>query len=121
MNQEMVALQRMLESKERKMADLMAKSGQVPALKQHYDRVLADLQRERDELISEKQTILQVGARVRSVGSGVGNGSDFEWVGEWTNSVTQLCSAPYASTTTDDACADLYLLCAEAGPLAIGQ
>jgi hypothetical protein len=33
---------------------------QVPALKQHYDRVLADLQRERDALVNEKNVILQV-------------------------------------------------------------
>ena len=40
MKQDMAVLQRMLEQKERKMQELMRNSGQVPALKQHYDRVL---------------------------------------------------------------------------------
>ncbi|KAL6746535.1 hypothetical protein V8C86DRAFT_2939694 [Haematococcus lacustris] len=59
MKQEMTVLQRTLELKERKMAELMAGSGQVPALKQHYDRVLAEVQRERDALVNEKTVILQ--------------------------------------------------------------
>ena len=40
MRQDMAALQRVLEQKERKMCELMTNTGQVPALKQHYDRVL---------------------------------------------------------------------------------
>ena len=40
MKQDMAVLQRVLEQKERKMQDLMRNTGQVPALKQHYDRVL---------------------------------------------------------------------------------
>ncbi|GFH16078.1 kinesin motor domain-containing protein, partial [Haematococcus lacustris] len=63
MKQEMTVLQRTLELKERKMAELMAGSGQVPALKQHYDRVLAEVQRERDALVNEKTVILQVTLR----------------------------------------------------------
>lgn len=60
MKHEMAALQRLLESKEKRMAELQSGSGQVPALKQHYDRVLADLQKERDSLMQEKVTIMQV-------------------------------------------------------------
>ena len=40
MRQDMAVLQRVLEQKERKMSELMMNTGQVPALKQHYDRVL---------------------------------------------------------------------------------
>ena len=60
MKQDMLALQRMLETKERKMSELMRNSGQVPALRQQYDRVLMELQRERDGFVSEKAAIMQV-------------------------------------------------------------
>ena len=40
MRQDMAVLQRVLEQKERKMSELMKNTGQVPALKQHYNRVL---------------------------------------------------------------------------------
>lgn len=57
MRQEMTALQRLLEAKERKMGELLA-GGQAPALKQHYDRVLKDLQAERDALVVERAAIM---------------------------------------------------------------
>ena len=40
MKQDLAVMQRVLEQKERKMQELMKNTGQVPALKQHYDRVL---------------------------------------------------------------------------------
>lgn len=59
LKQDMLALQRMLETKERKMADLTKNSGQVPALRQQYDRVLLELQKERDGFMAEKAAIMQ--------------------------------------------------------------
>jgi hypothetical protein len=69
MKQELGALQRLLEAKERRMAELQSGSGDVPALKQHYDRVLQSLQSERDNLLAEKVSIMQV-----SAGEGNGEG-----------------------------------------------
>ncbi len=43
---------------------LCAVCPQVPALKQHYDRVLSDLQKERDTLMADRASIMQVWANV---------------------------------------------------------
>ncbi|KAG1655297.1 hypothetical protein FOA52_002456 [Chlamydomonas sp. UWO 241] len=59
MHQDMAVLQRLLEAKERKVSELQRNSCQVPALKQHYDRVLQDLETERDALHSEKMQMVQ--------------------------------------------------------------
>lgn len=60
MRREVEQLQRALDAKERKLQELVSGTGQVPALKQHYDRVLADLQSERDSLISERKALMDV-------------------------------------------------------------
>lgn len=60
MKRDIDALQRQLDAKERKLQDLVANTGQVPALKQHYDRVLQDLQSERDSLVSERKQLMDV-------------------------------------------------------------
>lgn len=62
MRREVEQLQRALDVKERKLQELVSNTGQVPALKQHYDRVLADLQTERDSLISERKALMDVSA-----------------------------------------------------------
>ncbi|GAX80469.1 hypothetical protein CEUSTIGMA_g7908.t1 [Chlamydomonas eustigma] len=59
MKQDMMTLQTQLEQKERKMQELMQNTGQVPALKQHYDRVLQELEKERDTLQNEKVAMMQ--------------------------------------------------------------
>eukprot|EP00798_Chlamydomonas_sp_ICE-L_P008275 gene8275-1544_t len=58
MKQDIVALQRVLEQKEKKMGELQRNTNQVPALKQHYDRVLSELESERDQLQRDKVDML---------------------------------------------------------------
>ena len=73
MQRDMSVLQKLLESKERRMQDLVKSTGQHPlsqgqagggvggggGMKQHYERVLQDLEKERDVLQSEKAAIMQ--------------------------------------------------------------
>ncbi|GLC45179.1 hypothetical protein PLESTB_000427200 [Pleodorina starrii] len=59
MKKEVALLQRQLEAKERKMVELMKNTGSVPALKQHYDRVLADLEAQRDTLVAERKALME--------------------------------------------------------------
>jgi hypothetical protein len=57
---ELEGLQRTLEAKEAQMARMMGGRGQIAAMKQHYDRILADLQSERDDLARERSELVQV-------------------------------------------------------------
>lgn len=57
---ELDGLQRTLEAKEAQMARMVGGRGQITAMKQHYDRVLADLQSERDELARERAQLVKV-------------------------------------------------------------
>ncbi|GFR40655.1 hypothetical protein Agub_g1240 [Astrephomene gubernaculifera] len=58
MKKEVALLQRQLEAKERKMVELMKNTGSMPALKQHYDRVLAELESQRDTLVAERKALM---------------------------------------------------------------
>ncbi len=58
---EMDSLQNKLEAKEAQLAKILSGSGQVTALKQHYDRVLKDVASERDTLHKERAELVQVG------------------------------------------------------------
>ena len=53
-------LQHALEAKEAQMQRVVSGTGQVSALKQHYDRVLTDLSGERDVLQADRTRLLQV-------------------------------------------------------------
>lgn len=53
-------LQHVLEAKEAQMQRVVNGTGQVSALKQHYDRVLTDLAGERDVLQADRTRLLQV-------------------------------------------------------------
>ena len=57
---EMDKLQHALEAKEAQMQRVVNGTGQVSALKQHYDRVLMDLAGERDVLQADRTRLLQV-------------------------------------------------------------
>ena len=57
---EMDKLQHALEAKEAQMQRVVSGTGQVSALKQHYDRVLTDLAGERDVLQADRTRLLQV-------------------------------------------------------------
>ena len=57
---EMDKLQHALEAKEAQMQRVVNGTGQVSALKQHYDRVLTDLAGERDVLQADRTRLLQV-------------------------------------------------------------
>lgn len=57
---EMNKLQHALEAKEAQMQRVVSGTGQVSALKQHYDRVLTDLSGERDLLQADRTRLLQV-------------------------------------------------------------
>ena len=57
---EMDKLQHALEAKEAQMQRVVSGTGQVSALKQHYDRVLMDLAGERDVLQADRTRLLQV-------------------------------------------------------------
>ena len=59
---ELEKLQAVLESKEAQMARVLSGDGQIASLKGHYDRMLTELQTERDELKKERLDLLQVGA-----------------------------------------------------------
>lgn len=64
MKREVVVLQRLLEAKERRMMDLLHSGGQVvPSLKQHYDKKLAELEGERDQLVAERGALMTVRTR----------------------------------------------------------
>jgi len=52
---------------------------QVPALKQQYDRVLAELQKERDGFLAEKTAIMQVGCGIGESGVERGGGLGRAW------------------------------------------
>lgn len=65
MKKEVALLQRQLEAKERKMVELMKNAGSMPALKQHYDRVLAELESQRDTLVAERKSLMEVGRGLR--------------------------------------------------------
>eukprot|EP00884_Botryococcus_braunii_P003163 jgi/Botrbrau1/12848/Bobra.0045s0017.1 len=65
---ELEGLQRTLEAKEAQMARMVGGRGQISAMKQHYDRILADLQNERDDLARERAELVQ---RPGCRGSGV--------------------------------------------------
>ncbi|KAL3131725.1 hypothetical protein ABBQ38_007446 [Trebouxia sp. C0009 RCD-2024] len=56
---EMNKLQHALEAKEAQMQRVVSGTGQVSALKQHYDRVLTDLSGERDLLQADRTRLLQ--------------------------------------------------------------
>ena len=56
---EMDKLQHALEAKEAQMQRVVSGTGQVSALKQHYDRVLMDLAGERDVLQADRTRLLQ--------------------------------------------------------------
>ncbi|KXZ43975.1 hypothetical protein GPECTOR_76g796 [Gonium pectorale] len=58
MKKEVAVLQRRLEEKERKMAELM-KGSAMPHLKQQYDRALIEVESERDKLKAERKTLLE--------------------------------------------------------------
>jgi hypothetical protein len=60
MKKEVALLQRQLEAKERKMQELTKNTGSMPALKQHYDRVLTDLESQRDTLVAERKALMEV-------------------------------------------------------------
>ncbi|KAG2444138.1 hypothetical protein HYH02_009078 [Chlamydomonas schloesseri] len=64
MKKEVALLQRQLEAKERKMVELMKNAGSMPALKQHYDRVLAELESQRDTLVAERKSLMEKLAQV---------------------------------------------------------
>lgn len=53
-------LQQTLEAKQAQMARVLSGDGQMATLRSHYDRVLTELQAERDELQREHSDILQV-------------------------------------------------------------
>lgn len=57
---ELDSLQRTLEAKEAQMQRMVNGTGQVSALKQHYDRVLSSLETERDSLQKERTALIQV-------------------------------------------------------------
>ena len=57
---EMDKLQHALEAKEAQMQRVVNGTGQVSALKQHYDRVLTDLAGERDLLQADRTRLVQV-------------------------------------------------------------
>lgn len=63
---EMNKLQHALEAKEAQMQRVVSGTGQVSALKQHYDRVLTDLSGERDLLQADRTRLLQVSAVPRT-------------------------------------------------------
>lgn len=65
MKKEVALLQKQLEAKERKMVELMKNAGSMPALKQHYDRVLAELEAQRDTLVAERKALMEVGLGCR--------------------------------------------------------
>jgi hypothetical protein len=67
MKKEVALLQRQLEAKERKMMELMKNAGSMPALKQHYDRVLAELEAQRDTLVAERKSLMEVRRRLVAV------------------------------------------------------
>ena len=58
----MAALHKLLSQKQARMEEVIKNSAAVPALKQQYDKVLLDLQSERDKLQKERLNLLQVGA-----------------------------------------------------------
>ncbi|KAG2494778.1 hypothetical protein HYH03_007022 [Edaphochlamys debaryana] len=58
MKKEVALLQKQLEAKERKMVQLMTDTGNAPALKQQYDRVLVELETQRDKLVAERKALL---------------------------------------------------------------
>ncbi|EFJ41236.1 Kif4 type kinesin [Volvox carteri f. nagariensis] len=60
MKKEVALLQRQLEAKERKMVELMVNAGATPALKQHYDRAMADLEAQRDTLVAERKALMEL-------------------------------------------------------------
>lgn len=62
-------LQHALEAKEAQMQRVVNGTGQVSALKQHYDRVLMDLAGERDVLQADRTRLLQVRAPLLHAGS----------------------------------------------------
>ena len=65
---ELEKLQAVLESKEAQMARVLSGDGQIASLKGHYDRMLTELQTERDELKKERLDLLQVrGCLLKSV------------------------------------------------------
>jgi hypothetical protein len=57
---ELEKLQQDLENKEAQMARVLNGDGQIASLKGHYDRMLTELQCERDELKKERIELLQV-------------------------------------------------------------
>lgn len=57
---ELEKLQNTLESKEAEMARIMSGDGQISTLKGRYERVIKDIQAERDELKKERMDLLQV-------------------------------------------------------------
>ncbi len=60
MKNEVALLQRQLEAKERKMQELTKKTGSMPALKEHYDRILTDLESQCDTLVAERKALMEV-------------------------------------------------------------
>lgn len=59
-NRDLDLLERQLAAKQADMARMQTGSGQVVMLKQHYNRVLGELQQERDQLQSEHSQLQQV-------------------------------------------------------------
>ena len=59
-NRDLDLLERQLATKQADMARMQTGSGQVVMLKQHYNRVLGELQQERDQLQSEHSQLQQV-------------------------------------------------------------
>ena len=62
---EMDRLQRALEAKQAQMQRVVTGSGQMSALKQHYDRMLTELAQERDHLQQERSQLLQASLDVK--------------------------------------------------------
>ena len=54
----------MLENKEAQMARVMNGDGQIASLRGHYDRMLTEIQAERDELKKDRLELLQVPHRI---------------------------------------------------------
>lgn len=59
----MAALHKVLAAKQARMEEVIKNSAAMPVMKQHYDKMLLDLQADRDKLQKERMALHQVGGR----------------------------------------------------------
>jgi hypothetical protein len=61
LQREVAALHKVLAAKQARMEEVIKNSAAMPVMKQHYDKMLLDLQADRDKLQKERMALHQVG------------------------------------------------------------